>query len=246
MNKIIRDLCVILWLTLSLSALAQNAPTRTVEEKVGNCWEETNPADPIGCLAQIEKAIFRLKAEKTPQNKKSTDMSIKFLKVDKKRIESQAKAKINLAERYKKHEESEQKAVNNANISCPKGQTEPVRILSFGHFQRHLWQAFQDVVITNPHNFTVRISALDGNSQKAGDVVDLPAFCTITVTRSLDVRRGEAGRIGGVYYSYAAQPLHVDNFQGIARSPQYYLYPGNNFGQARSDPWVIGRFQMNY
>ena len=235
---------VILWLSFSLSALAQNTPMQSVpteargeEEKVGNCWEETNPEDPDGCLAQIEKAIIRLKVHKTKENKKSTDMSIRFLKVDKKRIENQVKAKITVAKKQQKRVEREVRAENNADIFCPD-QQQPVVIYNDGHLIYNRFQAFNRVTVVNTHPFGVRISAIDPNREKSGKVLDLPPGCTVTLSRSI-IPLLETGW-GGIRFSYVAQPITIaDGAPKLIRSQEFFLFGGNGVQQMNTSVWEL-------
>lgn len=223
---------VILWLTFvvcSLPALALD------ETKKGPCWEETRPADPVGCLAQLDKNILRVKAEKTPQNKKQIDLEVKLLEVDRKRIEKQTKDRSLAHRRAVQRQERENQAEGNADILCPEGQH--VRIYNNGHLLYSRWQAFNRVTVINPNDFTLRISAVDPNRNKSGLILDLPPGCTVTLSRSI-VPFLETG-YGGVRFSYIAQPVDGNAAGKIARSQEYFLYGGNSVQQMNTWVWEV-------
>ncbi len=234
MSKIFRPM-VILWLTLvfSFPALALN------ERKNGPCWEETRPADPVGCLAQLDKTIILIKAEieeeKVVLNKKKLETDLKLLKVDHKRIEQQTKEKYLSHRRAVQRQERENQAEGNADISCPEGQH--VRVYNTGHLLYSRWQAFNRVTVINTHPFTLRISAIDPNRNKSGQILDLPAGCTVTLSRSI-VPFLETG-YSGVRFSYIAQPVDGNAAGKIARSQEFYLYGGNSYQQMNTSVWEI-------
>lgn len=222
---------VIMWLTFfSLPALALD------ERKKGPCWEETRPADPVGCLAQLDKVILTTKAEeKTPQNKKQIDLEVKLLEVDRKRLEKQTKEKSLAHRRAVQRQERENQAEGNADIICPEGQS--VRIYNSGHLLYSRWQAFNRVTVINTYPFTLRISAIDPNRNKSGQILDLPAGCTVTLSRSI-VPFLETGW-GGIRFSYLAQPVDGGAAPKIARSQEFYLYGGNGYQQMNTSVWEI-------
>lgn len=223
---------VILWLTLlvvSLPVLALD------EKKKGPCWEETRPEDPIGCLTQLEKTILRVKAEKTSENEKSNALEVKLLEVDKKKLEKLQKEKNKAVRRVVRRQEQENQAEGNADISCPEGQR--VQIYNTGHLLYSRWQAFNRVTVINTYPFTLRISAIDPNRNKSGKIIDLPAGCTVTLSRSI-VPFLETG-YGGVRFSYLAQPVDGSAAPKIARSQEFYLYGGNSYQQMNTSVWEI-------
>lgn len=224
----------ILWLTILVSL-----PMLAMEEKrKGPCWEETRPADPIGCLAELEKTILRVKAEKTPENKKSNNLEVKLLEVDKKKLEKLLKEKSVVVRRAVQRQEREAQAESNADISCPEGKIQTVKMFNAGHFVYNRFQAFNRVTIINPLPFTVLISAVDPNRNKSGKVMELPPGCSATLSRSI-VPFLETG-IGGVRFSYLAQPVDVADGGGkIARSQEFYLYGGNSYQQMNTSVWEV-------
>ncbi len=210
------------------------------------CWEETRPSDPIGCLAQLDKAILRTKAEKTATNKKQVDLEIKLLEVDKKRIETAVKTRVRVARAAVVREEREIQAEENADISCLTSRArEEVQIFNGGHFIYSRWQAFNRVTITNPHPFTVRISAIDPNRNKSGKVIDLPGGCTATLSRSI-VPFLETSGYNSIQYSYMAQAVNENDYKGVARSQTFSLYAGNGYQQMNTYTWIVNNFSTQY
>ncbi|MHB1316713.1 MAG: hypothetical protein ACYCZW_02545 [Minisyncoccota bacterium] len=220
-----------MWLVIlfSLPVLALD------ERRNGPCWEETRPADPTGCLAQLEKTIIRTKAEKTPHNKKQNELEVKLLEVDKKRLEKQVKEKTLNRRRAVQRQERDNQAEGNADIFCPDGQD--VRIYNNGHLLYSRWQAFNRVTVINTYPFPLRISAVDPNRQKSGQILDLPAGCTVTLSRSI-VPFLETG-FGGIRFSYIAQPVDGSAAPKLARSQEFYLYGGNSYQQMNTSVWEI-------
>lgn len=225
---------VILWLTLSFSPLALALD----EKKKGPCWEETRPEDPVGCHAQLEKTILRAKAERTPLNKKQIDLEVRLLEVDKKKLEKLLKEKTVVTRRAVQRQEREAQAESNADISCPEGKIQIVKMFNAGHFVYNRFQAFNRVVVINPLPFTILISAIDPNRNKSGKIMELPPGCSATLSRSI-VPFLETGN-GGVRFSYIAQPVDVADGGGkIARSQEFYLFGGNSYQQMNTSVWEV-------
>lgn len=233
-KTVFRSLQVILWLTFPSFLLALEPSSRP-------CWEETVPKDPIGCLVQLEKTILRVKAEKKPENKKSNELEVKLLEVDKKKLEKLQKEKTVVVRRAVQRQEREAQAESNADISCPEGRIQTVKMFNAGHFVYNRFQAFNRVTVINPLPFTVLISAVDPNRNKSGKVMELPPGCSATLSRSI-VPFLETGN-GGVRFSYLAQPVDVADGGGkIARSQEFYLYGGNSYQQMNTSIWEVRFF----
>ena len=199
------------------------------ETNTGNCWEETHPTDPIGCLAQLKQFINQVKSDKSFTSQEIR-LKVKNLNLDKEKLEKLQKD----AEKVVKTQQTLVRSRARASVGrlvCSK-----LWVSEENAGPGSQWNPSVTLTIVNNTGMDIQSIAL---SDKGVIVENLCSGGTIII------HRGWNGNMNGQNFSFIAIADVIEG--GTPRKYLWkqsaYIYPSGN---AQSQEWMLTRDNRQY
>jgi len=198
------------------------------ETNTGNCWEETHPTDPIGCLAQLKQFINQVKSDKGFTSQEIR-LKVKNLNLDKEKLEKLQKD----AEKVVKTQQTLVRSRARASVGLPCSK---LWVSEENAGPGSQWNPSVTLTIVNNTGMGIQSIAL---SDKGVIVENLCSGGTIII------HRGWNGNMNGQNFSFIAI---ADVMEG--GTPRKYLWKQSAYiypsGNAQSQEWMLTRDNRQY